>query len=198
MAKEKKTKKEVKKEIKKEIRKPERKFHAWWIVGFIFPIIGIFLYIMWKNNRKEDAKSVGTGTLISVIAWMFVGMSFLVNTKGEPKVVQTVQAWHEDYENGETFVTVLAMSTCQHCQNLKPIIKASSSRYGYKLYFFEVDKLSEDDYNTLTTTIPLDTYEGYVPYVFSVVNKKLTNSTTGEMPDEDLTDFLKKGKIIEG
>lgn len=196
------TVKEVKKESKVEIKKDSKfkrmlnSFHAWWLVGMILPPVGLVLYLLWRKSRKSDAKSVGTGALIATLVWLFVGLSFLINTNGEPKEVKTVSGWAEDLKNGETLVTVVASSTCQHCQKLKPIITASSEKYGYKLYFFEADKLSEADYATLTETIELEGYEGYVPYVFTVVNKKMTNNSTGEMTDEELTDFLKEGKVL--
>ena len=190
----------VEKEESKKIAKKEsflKRFHAWWIVGFILPPLGLFLYLLWKKNRKNDAKSAGIGALISTIVWLFIGLSFLINTNGEPKEEKTISKWLEEYNNGETLVTVIASSTCPHCKNLKPIITASSNKYGYKLYFFEADTLSEDEYKILSTTVELKGYEGYVPYVFTIVDKKLTNSTTGEMSDTELTKFLKEAKVIK-
>ncbi len=174
-----------------------KKFHSWWIVGLILPPLGLVLYLLWKKSKKADAKSVGAGALISAIIWLFIGLSFLVNTNGEPKVEVTVAGWLADYNEGETLVTVIASSTCPHCQNLKPVITSSSKKHGYKLYFFEADKLSEEDYKTLSTTVELEGYEGYVPYVFAIVNKKFTKSTTGEMTDSELTNFLKEAKVIK-
>ena len=190
----------VEKEESKKIAKKEsflKRFHAWWIVGFILPPLGLFLYLLWKKNRKNDAKSAGTGALISTIVWLFIGLSFLINTNGEPKEEITISKWLEEYNNGETLVTVIASSTCPHCKNLKPIITASSNKYRSKLYFFEADTLSEDEYKILSTTVELKGYEGYVPYVFTIVDKKLTNSTTGEMSDTELTKFLKEAKVIK-
>ena len=198
------TVKEVKKEEKVERRrrtkleKALKSFYTWWSIGFILPPVGLVLYILWRKDKKDYAKCTGTGALIAALIWLFVGLSFLINTNGEPKEDRSVSAWYNDFNNGETLVTVLASSTCPHCKNLKPIITASSNKYGYKLYFFEADKLSESDYTTLTEAIELEGYEGYVPYTFTIVNKKLTNNTTGEMSDSVLTDFLKKGKVIEG
>ncbi len=200
------TKIEVKKDTKKVVKTVEKvnnktkkcNFKSWWLVGLLLPPLGLVLYIMWRKNRKEDAKSVGTGALVSALLWLFFGLSFLIHTNGEKKENPvSVSKWLEAYENGEDLVTVLASSTCQHCQKLKPIITASSEKYGYKLYFFEADTLSEDDYNTLTTTIELEDYEGYVPYTFIISNKKFIGSHTGEMEDDALTDFLKETKILK-
>ncbi len=196
-------KKNVKKEVKSEIKvknnkRETKKFKAWWLVGLILPPLGLILYLLWRKNNKEAAKSVGTGALISALLWMFFGLSFLINTNGEPKPEPIkVADWYNDYESGETIVTVLASSTCPHCQNLKPVITASSEKYGYKLYFFEGDTLSEADYGKLTTTIELEGYEGYVPYTFVISNKKFMGSHTGEMEDSDLTEFLKQTKVLK-
>lgn len=201
------TKKDVKKTVKKEvksevknIRKDTKKFKAWWLVGLILPPVGLVLFLLWRKKDKEAAKSAGTGALISTLLWMFFGLSFLIHTNGEPKVepeIVKVSDWHADYEAGKTIVTVLASSTCPHCQNLKPVITASSEKNGFKLYFFEGDTLNDDDYNVLTSTIELDGYEGYVPYTFVINNKKFMGSHTGEMDDSELTEFLKQTKVLK-
>lgn len=40
----------------------------WWCaLGFCVPLVGLILYIVWKNDRPNNAKMAGTGALISVI-----------------------------------------------------------------------------------------------------------------------------------
>ena len=193
----------VKKAVKKEkvvtTKKENKKcIKLWWLLGLLLPPVGLVLYILWRKNRKEDAKSIGTASLIAAIVWLFFGMSFLVHTNSnkEPEVNE-VTNWKEAFDNGETLVTVIASSTCPHCQNLKPIIEASSKKHGYKLYFFEADKLAEEDYTTVSTAVELKEYEGYVPYTFVISNKKYVKSHTGEMTDSELTKFLKEAKVIK-
>ena len=43
------------------------KKNLWWILGLLLPPVGIVLYILWRKNKKEEAKSKGTGTLISTV-----------------------------------------------------------------------------------------------------------------------------------
>jgi len=43
-------------------------------LGFFFPVVGLILYLVWKDNKPKSAKSVGKGALISVI----VGVIFYV------------------------------------------------------------------------------------------------------------------------
>ena len=40
---------------------------GWAVLGFFFPLIGLILFLVWKNNRKSDSKMAGMGALVSVI-----------------------------------------------------------------------------------------------------------------------------------
>lgn len=40
---------------------------GWGVLGFFFPIVGLILYLVWKNEKPRTAKAVGKGALISVI-----------------------------------------------------------------------------------------------------------------------------------
>lgn len=37
------------------------------VLGFFFPLIGLILYLCWKDNKPNNANAVGKGALISVI-----------------------------------------------------------------------------------------------------------------------------------
>lgn len=193
----------------------KNKINLWWILGLLLPPVGIVLYILWRKNKKEEAKSIGTGTLISAVFWVFLGLSLLPNNNENLKGVsidlsnivkevnvskngKEVSSWYKDVSSGEAVVTVIASSTCPHCQNLKPIITASSKKYKYKLYFFEADQLKDEDYQVITDAIELDGYEGYVPYTFVIKDKVFKGSNTGEMTDSVLKDFLVQTEVLEG
>lgn len=48
----------------------------WWtVLGFLIPIIGLVLYIVWRNSEPQNAKKAGLGALISVILWF--GLVFI-------------------------------------------------------------------------------------------------------------------------
>lgn len=40
---------------------------GWKILGFVFPLIGLILYLVWKTTNPLNAKAVGKGALIGVI-----------------------------------------------------------------------------------------------------------------------------------
>lgn len=39
---------------------------GWGLLGFCIPIVGLILYLVWKDSQPLNAKAVGTGALISV------------------------------------------------------------------------------------------------------------------------------------
>ena len=42
------------------------------LLGFLIPIAGLILYLVWKSEKPKKAKSAGKGTLASVILWVLV------------------------------------------------------------------------------------------------------------------------------
>lgn len=51
-----------------EAQKPaDQKSFGWALLGFCIPLVGLILYLVWKDNTPLKAKSAGKGALISVI-----------------------------------------------------------------------------------------------------------------------------------
>lgn len=48
---------------------PEDDKHAgWWgVLGFFVPIVGLILFLVWRDTRPKCAKSAGIGALISTV-----------------------------------------------------------------------------------------------------------------------------------
>lgn len=40
---------------------------GWGLLGFCFPIVGLILYLVWKDNKPRTGKAAGKGALVSVI-----------------------------------------------------------------------------------------------------------------------------------
>lgn len=166
-------------------------------VCFICPIIAFIL--LFRN--KEKYNKVKAAAFIGLGIWIFAIVSFYIPNNYEPKK-QAVEAnnnideWIMDTQNGETVVTVLGSSTCPHCQEYKPVITQLSENLGFKLYFFEMDTLSEEETGALTTTYELKNYEGLVPYTYIVKENKFVSDTTGYQDEETTIKFLQDNKII--
>jgi hypothetical protein len=38
------------------------------VLGFCFPLVGLILYLVWKDEKPGDARYAGIGALIGVVA----------------------------------------------------------------------------------------------------------------------------------
>ncbi|HPO53701.1 MAG: zinc ribbon domain-containing protein [Clostridiales bacterium] len=44
----------------------------WGLLGFFFPIVGLILFLVWRDDRPKDSKSAGIGALVSLIMGIVV------------------------------------------------------------------------------------------------------------------------------
>ena len=44
---------------------------GWGILGFCIPIVGLVLFLLWKDQKPKTAKAAGIGALIAVIVGIF-------------------------------------------------------------------------------------------------------------------------------
>lgn len=44
----------------------------WGILGYFIPILGLVLFILWKDSKPKDSKAAGIGALIRMILWFLV------------------------------------------------------------------------------------------------------------------------------
>lgn len=135
--------------------------------------------------------------VVSLIA-LFVALSVLIKDKNDMEEAdKLVTEWYTTTKEGGTVVTVLAQTTCSHCINFKPVMEKAQKEYGFKLYWFELDKLSVKSRNTLEYTY--DLYDSFgTPYIFVTKNGEFINDyKQGEMPEADLITFLKDNGVIE-
>ena len=44
---------------------------GWGILGFCIPIVGLVLFLVWKDQKPKTAKAAGIGALIAVIVGVF-------------------------------------------------------------------------------------------------------------------------------
>lgn len=55
---------------------------GWAVLGFFIPIVGLILFIVWKDERKADSKNAGIGALVGFIIGViliFVLPALLIN-----------------------------------------------------------------------------------------------------------------------
>lgn len=47
---------------------------GWGVLGFFLPLVGLILFLVWQNDRPNDAKMAGKGALIGVIVSVMCGI----------------------------------------------------------------------------------------------------------------------------
>lgn len=51
---------------------------GWAVLGFFFPLVGLILYLVWKDRKPLLAKMAGKGALISVIVGAVIGILYAI------------------------------------------------------------------------------------------------------------------------
>lgn len=51
---------------------------GWALLGFCIPIVGLILYLVWKDSTPLKAKSAGKGALVSVILSVVVYIIYFI------------------------------------------------------------------------------------------------------------------------
>ena len=129
----------------------KKEFKSWWIIGLLIPFLGLIIYFTNKGMNKNAKSNLFTSTIIGFGLWLLIGLSFLIKAN-EPVVVEpkeyTVAEWLVDTQESEPVVTVIGMTTCGFCQNYKPVITKLAEKYGFNLFFYELEEL-KDEYTTL-------------------------------------------------
>ena len=42
----------------------------WGLLGFCIPVVGLILFLIWKDQKPKTAKAAGIGALVSVIIYV--------------------------------------------------------------------------------------------------------------------------------
>ncbi len=46
----------------------------WGLLGFLFPVVGLILYLVWKDEYPNRASSVGAGAIVAVVIGVIAGI----------------------------------------------------------------------------------------------------------------------------
>ena len=70
---------------------------GWSVLGFFIPVVGLILYLVWKNERPKTAKSVGKGALVYLIFYIAIlVISFIIGFVGA--IVEEANGdYYDDY-----------------------------------------------------------------------------------------------------
>ena len=51
---------------------------GWGLLGCCIPLVGLILYLVWKDSKPKTAKAAGKGALISVIASVVIYVVYFI------------------------------------------------------------------------------------------------------------------------
>ena len=49
---------------------------GWGLLGCCVPIVGLILFLVWKDTKPKTAKAAGVGALVCAIAYVFIYVVF--------------------------------------------------------------------------------------------------------------------------
>ena len=168
----------------------------WWLIGIFLPFVGIVLYFVYKDKKKKVASSLLTSSIIGFCIYSIILLA-VFNKTDDTIGEGSVSEWYQDVTSGKEIVTIIGSSGCPHCQEYKPVIKKLASKYKFNLYFFEIDNLSEEDYETLFNTYELTDFTDQIPFTFIVKDDKYINGNTGYANQDKTIEYLKEEGIIK-
>ena len=74
---------------------------GWGFLGFMFPVIGLILYLVWKNEKPKTAKSVGKGALISFVSGIVLYiLMFIIFIFGSMSISNEINDKFDRYPDG--------------------------------------------------------------------------------------------------
>ena len=164
-----------------------------WVVSLLIPVIGIILYFVLKN--KDSKSSVIKGSILGICIYSILFL--YLATHGIDYFNRSIDEWYDDIKSGNTVVTVLGASYCEHCQAYKPVIQKIASKNKINLYFYEVDLLSEEDEKRLTDSFYIGEYDESVPYTFIMDKGSYVAYHSGYQFESDITSFLWENGLIK-
>jgi thiol-disulfide isomerase/thioredoxin len=135
--------------------------------------------------------------LVGVLVASFALLVAFSEKKSEGSVTKAdVKEWIEKVKEDKYTVTVLTLSYCDYCKQFLPVITEVQGEYGFDLYKFEIDTISETQRNTLTSTFEMKNFEGSVPYTVIYKNGKYVADNTGYIDKAATIKFLKDNGVI--
>lgn len=103
----------------------------------------------------------------------------------------------EKVNNKEDFVLCVSASECTHCKSYKPKLRKISKDYDIKIYYTDIDKFDDKDYDEFKEKFSFD--GGTPTTIFFKDGEEKTTATRieGDISMEKTIDKLKKNGFIE-
>lgn len=61
-----------------QMQEPDNGGFGWGLLGCCVPVVGLILFLVWKDTKPKTAKAAGIGALVSVIATVLIYVVYFV------------------------------------------------------------------------------------------------------------------------
>ena len=122
---------------------------GWAVLSFFIPLVGLILFLVWREDRPEDSRYAGLGALIAVIVrivftiLMFV-FAFYITTS----IVEDIPTDHSCDIYGETFERriIKGQNGCYDTRTGEFIVPEGFDYDGSEYDFDDSDSLNETSF----------------------------------------------------
>lgn len=134
--------------------------------------------------------------IVAVVAFACLVMFSESKDKGNATST-SVNEWKENVNEDKYTVTLLTLSYCSYCHNFLPIITELQGEYGFELYNFEIDTISEEDSSAVTSAFDMKNFSGSVPYTVIFKKGQFVADNVGYIDKAATLNFLKNNGVIK-
>lgn len=100
------------------------------------------------------------------------------------------------FDSNETKLIYIGRATCGYCVKFLPVLQQAQKDYGYKTYYYDMDKLTSEDSKKI---LEKDNEEGFLkekftatPMVLLVKDGKIVGPWVGALEYDDFAQFLEE------
>lgn len=145
--------------------------------------------------KKKNYLVIGGIILIAIIIGVIVWYNVSSGSKNFIKL--NYNEILEKIDNKESFILCVSASECTHCKSYKPKLKKISNDYDIKIYYTDVDKFNDGDYEEFKDKFSFD--GGTPTTMFFKDGEERTTATRieGDISIERTIDKFKKNGFIK-
>lgn len=109
----------------------------------------------------------------------------------EPQYIEITMEDYQELMKEDYFVVVIGKTGCSFCSKYQPVMNKIVEEYDVKMYYVDIAKLTNDDYNTLiSTTTYFDENEWGTPLTLVFKNGEYYNAFSGYAEKSTIVNFL--------
>lgn len=145
--------------------------------------------------KKKNYLLIGIIILITIIIGSIIWYIISLDNKNFIKL--SYNEILEKVNNKDDFILCVSASECTHCNSYKPKLKKISNDYNIKIYYTDVDKFSDSDYDKFKEKFSFD---GSTPTtIFFKDGEEKTTATRieGDISINRTIDKIKKNGFIK-